>query len=103
MGDPSNLARSLTVIQQQLQATTAGAVGNLLNGAMLIQQVVFATGATTIVRHNLGRTPNGYLVVRNRGIVGVVLRDGVLTAGLSLNQALALIASAGSTLDILIF
>lgn len=66
---PDNLARLMNQIQTNNDQATVGARTNPMNaGGVIVKQQAFTAGMAKLVRHNLGRVPVGYEVIRSQNV-----------------------------------
>ena len=87
-------------VQDHLTKTLDPLVASPLNGAVLVKNVVLKSGVN-VVPHNLGRRPNGWSLARLRAALTVF--DQLDTQTEDPTKVIRLNASAGGTVDILLF
>lgn len=101
--DPAALARTLTEMQNSLDASTAAVRSNPHSAPCIVRGVVAHASQLLVVQHTLGRALTGWHVVRAQGAQWsgweVMPTDAGYPVGTDLTKALVLLPLLNGTYD----
>ena len=102
--NPERLARALSdqaaATQQAMTASRTNPLGGA--GGVRFKNITALAGVPFLLRHNMSRPYEGYLVTRCQGATWITLVETALPQGLTAMQAVNLVPSGSGVIDVMV-